>query len=113
MNIEWLRRYCMSLPHTTETEQWGGLVFKIAGKVFAVMALEPAKVWLSFKCEPEEFVELVERTGVIQAPYFARNQWVALETEDALSASEIKKLVRQSYNLVIEKLPKKARAALT
>jgi predicted DNA-binding protein (MmcQ/YjbR family) len=114
MNIEWLRRYCMSLPHATETVQWGAhLVFKIAGKVFAVLALEPAKVWLSFKCKPEEFVELVERTGIIQAPYFARNQWVALETEDALTASEIKNLVRQSYRLVVEKLPKKTRAELT
>jgi predicted DNA-binding protein (MmcQ/YjbR family) len=113
MNIEWVRRYCMSMPHATETVQWGAhLVFKIGGKVFAVLALEPAKVWLSFKFEPEEFVELVERTGVIQAPYFARNQWVALETEDALSAFEIKRLVRASYDLVLEKLPKKARAAM-
>jgi predicted DNA-binding protein (MmcQ/YjbR family) len=112
MNIEWVRRYCMSMPHATETVQWGSLVFKIGGKIFAVLALEPAKVWLSFKCEPEEFVELVERTGVIQAPYFARNQWVALETEDALSAFEIKRLVRASYDLVLEKLPKKARAAM-
>jgi hypothetical protein len=37
---------------------------------------------------PEEFAELVERPGIIQAPYFARNQWVALETEDALTAAE-------------------------
>jgi predicted DNA-binding protein (MmcQ/YjbR family) len=113
MNIEWVRRYCMSMPHATETVQWGAnLVFKIGGKVFAVQALEPAKVWLSVKCFPEEFAELVERTGIIQAPYFARNQWVALESEDALSASEIKRLVRASYDLVLEKLPKKARAAM-
>jgi predicted DNA-binding protein (MmcQ/YjbR family) len=112
-NIGWVRRHCMSLPHATETVQWGEhLVFKIGGKVFAVLALEPAKVWLSLKCQPEEFAELVERIGVIQAPYFARNQWVALETEDALSAAEIKRLVRASYKLVLEKLPKKARAAL-
>ena len=112
MNIEWVRRYCMSIPHATETEQWGGLVFKIGGKVFAVLALEPAKTWLAFKCEPEEFAELTERAGIIQAPYFARNQWVALETEDALSTAEIKRLVRASYHLVLEKIPKKARAAL-
>ena len=113
MNIEWVRRYCMSLPHATETVQWGEhLVFKIGGKIFAVLALEPANVWLTFKCEPEEFAELVERTGIIQAPYFARNQWVALETEDALSAAETKRLVRASYNLVLEKLPKKTRATL-
>ena len=58
MNIDWVRRYCMSLPHTTESVQWGNdLVFKIGGKMFAVAVLEPAKVWLSFKCSPEEFAD--------------------------------------------------------
>jgi|SRR5579862_57017 len=113
MNIEWARRHCMSMPYATETVQWGAnLVFKVGGRVFAVLALEPAKVWLSCKCRPEEFAELVERTGIIQAPYFARNQWVALETEDAMSAAEIKSLVRVSYSLVMDKLPKKTRAAM-
>jgi predicted DNA-binding protein (MmcQ/YjbR family) len=55
MDVEWVRRYCMSMPHATETVQWGAdLVFKIGGKMFAVTVLEPAKVWLSFKCAPEE-----------------------------------------------------------
>ncbi len=112
MNIEWVRRYCMSLPHATETFQWGSLVFKVGGKIFALLALEPTKVWLIFKCPPEEFIELVERPGIIQAPYFARNQWVGLETEDALSASELKRMVRTSYDLIVEKLPKKTRLAL-
>jgi predicted DNA-binding protein (MmcQ/YjbR family) len=112
MNIEWVRRYCMSMPHATEIVQWGALVFKIGGKIFAILALEPAKTWLSFKCDSEQFAELVERPGIIQAPYFARNQWVALETEDALTPAELKRLVRGSYNLVLEKLPKKTRAAL-
>jgi predicted DNA-binding protein (MmcQ/YjbR family) len=108
MNIDWVRRYCMSLPHTTESVQWGNdLVFKIGGKMFAVAVLEPAKVWLSFKCSPEEFAELVERSGIIPAPYMARSNWVALETEDALSVTETRRLIRKSYDLVLEKLPKK------
>ncbi len=112
MNIEWVRRYCLSMPHATESLQWESLVFKVAGKIFVITALEPGKVWLSAKCTPEQFVELVEREGIMQAPYFARNRWVALETEDALSTHELKKLIRGSYDLVVEKLPKKARAAL-
>jgi len=113
MNIEWVRRYCMSMPHATESVQWGSnLVFKIGGKMFAVGSLEPAKVWLSFKCSPEEFAELTERPGIIPAPYLARSQWVALETEDALTANELKRLVHTSYNLVLEKLPKKLRSNL-
>jgi predicted DNA-binding protein (MmcQ/YjbR family) len=48
MNIDWLRRYCKSLPRTTESVQWGAdLVCKVGGKMYAVMALEPAAVWLS------------------------------------------------------------------
>jgi predicted DNA-binding protein (MmcQ/YjbR family) len=113
MNIDWVQSYCMSLPHATESVQWGNdLVLKINGKMFAVVVLEPAKVWLSFKCSPEEFAQLMERPGIIPAPYSARYHWVALETEDALTVSELKTLLRRSYDLVVEKLPKKARAAL-
>src|SRR5580704_10829202 len=111
MNIDWVRGYCMSMPYATESVQWGNdLVFKIAGKMFAVVVLEPAKVWLSFKCSPEEFSELVERPGIIPAPYSARYHWVALETEEALTPAEIKRLVRSSYQLVLDKLPRKIRA---
>jgi len=104
----------MSLPHTTETIQWGSdLVFKIGGKMYAVAATEPAKVCLSFKCNPDDFAELIERPDIIPAPYMARAQWVALESEDALSAADIKRQLRRAYDLVKEKLPKKTRDALS
>jgi predicted DNA-binding protein (MmcQ/YjbR family) len=103
----------MSLPHSTEEVLWGGdLVFKIGGKMYAVAALDPAAVCMSFKCSPEEFAELVERPGIIPAPYSARYHWVALESEDALPRAEIKRLVKTAYNLVMAKLPKKKQAAL-
>lgn len=113
MTVDAVREYCLSLPHTTESIQWGNdLVLKVGGKMFAVMVLEPARVWISFKCTPEDFAELTERPGIIPAPYSARYYWVALETKDALPNSELKERLRQSYDLVLEKLPKKARAAL-
>jgi len=113
MAVEWVRQFCLSLPHTTETVQWGNdLVFKIGGKMFSVLALEPGPHCMSFKCTPEEFAELVERPGIIPAPYLARALWVALETQDALPTPEIKSLIRQSYDLVRAKLPKKTIAAL-
>ncbi|MGB6875896.1 MAG: MmcQ/YjbR family DNA-binding protein [Candidatus Acidiferrales bacterium] len=113
MNIDWVRKYCMQMPHTTEPLQWGDdLVFKIGGKIFAVLVLEPTRVWLSFKCTPEEFAELTERAGIIPAPYLARYYWVALETYEALSPSELEWLLRDSYQMVLEKLPRKTRAAL-
>ena len=88
MTIDAAREYCLSLTHATESIQWGNdLVMKVGGKMFAVIVLEPAKVWISFKCSPEDFAELTERPGIIPAPYAARYHWVALETKDALRST--------------------------
>ncbi|HEY1924433.1 MAG TPA: hypothetical protein VGG58_04220, partial [Candidatus Acidoferrum sp.] len=71
-----------------------------------------APVWLSFKTSHENFALLIERQGVVPAPYLARAQWVALETREAIPAAELCILLRDAYDLVVAKLPKKARAAL-
>ena len=113
MKIDALREFCLSMPHVKESVQWGeNLVMKVGGKMFAVLALSPASVWLSFKCTPEDFAELTERPGIIPAPYVGRYHWVALETKEALTVAELQRQIRRSYELVLEKLPKKVRAAL-
>lgn len=113
MNLEEVRRVCLALPHATEIVQWGtDLVFKVGGKMFAVTPTEVAPVQLSFKCTPENFAELCERSGVIPAPYLARAQWVALETMSAISDGELRELLAESHRLVWEKLPKRMREEL-
>ena len=114
MDIESVRSFCLSLPHTDEKVQWGNdLLFRIGGKMFAVAALEPSHgVALSFKCTPEKFAELVEQEGIIPAPYMARHHWVGLETFDALPDRELKPLLANSYQMTLEKLPKKLQATL-
>lgn len=110
MNIDQLRKLCLSFPGTTEQIQWGDdLLFKVGGKMFAVTRLEPAKVWLSLKANPENFAELTERPGVIPAPYLARAKWIALESPDAFPDAELAQLLRESYELVLAKLPQKMR----
>ena len=110
MNIDQLRKLCLSFPGAFEQVVWeGDLTFKVANKMFAHTVLEVAPVWLSFKCSPENFAELTERAGVIPAPYLARAQWVALETKDALPPDELATLLRESYDLVVAKLPAKTR----
>jgi len=110
MNVDWLREVCLSFPGATEQIQWGSdLLFKVGGKMFAVTPLEPAPVCLSFKASPEHFAELTERPNIIPAPYLARAQWVALETRDALAPDELARLLRESYDMVFAKLPKKVR----
>ena len=105
-----MRKLCLSFPGTTEQIQWGcDLLFKVGGKMYAVMPLEPAPVCLSFKASPEKFAELTERQNIIPAPYLARAQWVALETRDAVARGELADLLRESYEMVLARLPKNAR----
>src|SRR6202040_2636328 len=113
MNIDQLRKVCLGFPGATEQTVWeGDLTFKVANKMFAHTVLEVAPVWLSFKASPENFAELTERAGIIPAPYLARAQWVALEKKDALPLDELTALLRESYELVVAKLPKKIRESL-
>jgi predicted DNA-binding protein (MmcQ/YjbR family) len=112
-DVDWVRELCLSFPAATEKVTWGAdLTFRISEKIFAVTVLEPAKVWLSFKCSAEKFAELTERAGIIPAPYMARNQWVALETKEALPKDELAGLLRGSYQLVFSKLPRKTQEAV-
>jgi predicted DNA-binding protein (MmcQ/YjbR family) len=112
-DVDWVRELCLSFPNATEKVTWGAdLTFRICGKIFAVTVLEPAKVWLSFKCSAENFADLTERTGIVPAPYMARAQWVALETKEALRKEELADLLRESYNLVFGRLSKTAQRTL-
>ena len=114
MDNESVRDFCLALPHATEGVQWGNdLLFRVGGKMFAVIALEPAAAnKLAFKCTPEKFEELIELDGIMPAPYMARNKWVSLQRFDALKDSEIKSLIRNSYEMIFQKLPKKVQAQL-
>jgi len=110
LDVAWLRSLCLAFPSATEQVQWGSdLLFKVHGKMFAAVPLEPAAVCLSFKCSEESFAELTERPNIIPAPYLARAKWVALEAPEALTRAEIAALLRTSYELVFAKLPWKVR----
>ena len=115
MDNESIRSYCLSLPHVTEDIQWEcDLLFRVGKKMFAVIVLDtkyPHR--FSFKCSPEKFAELIEMDGIIPAPYSARYHWVALLSLDIFSDSELKKLIKDSYDLVFAKLPKKLKAELS
>jgi predicted DNA-binding protein (MmcQ/YjbR family) len=113
--LDWVRAFCLSLPHATEGVQWEhDLLFRIAGKMFCVANLEPgmSPTKIAFKCTPEKFAELVEIEGIIPAPYMARNHWVAMLDMNALRQPDIKELIQESYQMILEKLPKKIQAGL-
>lgn len=112
MTLEALRSYCNSLPHVTETVQWGDhLVFKIGEKVFCITS-SGDPLTASFKVGEETFFELTERNNITQAPYLAKKQWVLAEKPGALKVDEWKFYVHNSYKLIAAKLTKKLQKEL-
>jgi len=110
MTVETVRSICRALSEVTEDIKWGhDLCFSVGGKMFTVIDLErPHPV--AFKCTPESFGELTARSGIIPAPYMARNMWVMeQELGEALDRGEFEALVRTSYELVVAALPKSRR----
>jgi predicted DNA-binding protein (MmcQ/YjbR family) len=104
MNLESLRKYCLSFPQATENLQWGeDLCFKVAGKIFTVVSLGSVPQALCFKCSPDKFAELCEQDGIRPAPYVGRYKWVLLERLNALPDPELRELIRQSYEMVASK----------
>jgi predicted DNA-binding protein (MmcQ/YjbR family) len=110
MTVESLRQICLALPGVTEDVKWGqDLCFCVGGKMFVVVNLEPPHQ-MSFKCTPEGFAELIEREGIIPAPYLARAMWVQeSELGTVLERRELEGLLRTSHELVRAKLPKSKR----
>jgi predicted DNA-binding protein (MmcQ/YjbR family) len=110
MTLDGLRTICKALPGATEDVKWGqDLCFCVGGKMFAAVNLEPPHQ-LGFKCTPDACAELTEREGIIPAPYLARAMWVQeSELGAAIERRELETLLRSSYDLVVEKLPKSKR----
>jgi len=112
MNIEQLRKLCLSLPYTTEDVKWDNdLCFLIGKKMFCVTGLE-GSFSASFKLKDEEFNELTEMDGIIPAPYLARYKWVLVENSTALTNKEWEHYISQSYEMIKSKLPKRILAQL-
>ena len=113
MNAAAIRKHCLAFPGATESIQWGGeRVFKVGGKMFAVISAEADADAMSFKCSDESFRLLTELPGLIPAPYLARAQWVRLAPLAALPDADLKAYLRRAYDIVAAGLPKKTRDAL-
>jgi predicted DNA-binding protein (MmcQ/YjbR family) len=102
-----LKQFCRSLPGTTEDVKWeDDLVFSIGGKMYAAFDLENEREF-GFKCEEDEFMGLIQKDGVIPAPYLAKHFWVKVNKKSALPDAEWKRLLRKAHGLVLAKLPVK------
>ncbi|WP_397301634.1 MmcQ/YjbR family DNA-binding protein [Nonlabens ulvanivorans] len=111
MHIDELRDYCMSKKAVTEEFPFdeSTLVFKVMGKMFCLTGLdrwergEPA---INLKCNPEKAIELREEyDGTVIGGYHSnKKHWNTIFIDKAMEASELKKWINHSYELVIGKL---------
>lgn len=112
MSIDFLREFCKTLPAVTEDIKWGqDLCFCVGSKMFCVTGLE-GSFSVSFKVTDEEFDEMCTQPGMSPAPYMARHKWILVTSAASLKSKQWQHYVRQSYQLVAAKLPKKVRKDL-
>jgi predicted DNA-binding protein (MmcQ/YjbR family) len=111
-DVDWVRKLCLSFPEVTEDMPWGDdLCFKVRGKIFTGMVLSDGRFpRITLKCSPETFHDLLEIEGISAAPYVGRYKWVMLADSNVLPSDELEALIRQSYDLVVAKAPKKKTA---
>lgn len=110
MNIEEFRDYCLSKNQVTESFPFDEetLVFKVAGKMFALAGLEHHPATISLKCDPEKALELREEYDEITPGYhMSKIHWNTITIDGNLSHKLISELIDDSYNLVVKGLPKK------
>ena len=110
MNIEDLQFICRELKGTTEDIKWEDhLCFNVGGKIYLITSPDNVPQTASFKTSEEDFISLTERDGISPARYLARYKWVQLDDINRLDDNEWKVYIRKSYDLVFNKLTRKAK----
>ena len=105
MSIEEIRDFCLSLPYSEETLPFDDrtLVYKVAGRMFAVTDLEQSDR-VVVKCDPDIAIELRDRYEEISAAWhFNKRHWNAIRLNGDLSENFIFRQIYNSYLLVIRK----------
>lgn len=114
MDIESIRHHCLAKPEVTEGFPFGKdvLVFKVNGKMFALMNLE-GHLSINLKCDPETAIELREHyAGVLPGYHMNKKQWNTVMLDFSIDSALIKQWIDDSYHLVIQNMPKKDRERL-
>jgi len=115
MNIETFREYCISKKGCEETFPFDEvtLVFKVMGKMFALLPLDEVVAKCNLKADPDWSIELREAHHEI-TPGFHMNKkhWNTVLLEEGLSDKLIVQMIDHSYDLVVSKLTRKLKAEL-
>ena len=109
------REYCLRKFNATEGTPFGEtvLVFKVAGKMFALMSLDEVPVTVNLKCEPDLALELRDRYEQVRPGYHMnKKHWNTVEIEGGIPEAELRKMIDHSYDLVLSALPQARRSTI-
>lgn len=110
MNREALQALCQTFPGVQEDIKWQEhLCFCVAEKIFLITHLRGTPCPASFKVPEPVFHALCQQEGFRPAPHLGRYHWIQVADLGVLSPAEWELYARQSYDLVVAKLPKRLR----
>jgi len=115
MDLSQLRDYCLQKQHVTESFPFGPdvLVFKVAGKMFALTGVSDIETTVNLKCDPERALELREHhPEIVPGYHMNKKMWNTVSLHGTLTDKFIRELIDHSYDLIVESLPKKTRLEL-
>ncbi len=115
MDLESIRKYCLGKKGVTEEFPFGEdtLVFKVAGKMFALTGLDDYPFQINLKCDPEKAIELREKYECVQPGYHMNKMhWNSVTVDNSIPDKEVYQMIDHSYQLIVEKLPKKIKSEL-
>src|SRR5207237_1752803 len=111
-NVEF-REYCLTKPKVTEGTPFGDtvLVFKVEGKMFALMSLDEVPATANLKCDPDLALELRDRYEQVRPGYHMnKKHWNTVEIEGGIPEAELRKMIDHSYDLVVQGVPRARRS---
>lgn len=114
MHDDTLLAMCGSWPGVTADIKWeDDRILSVANKMFCGLALAGAKRGqLSFKVDPDRFLEFTDMPGIHPAPYMARAHWVSVSPAAQPDAATLKLWLASAYAQIVAKLPRKQRVSL-
>lgn len=115
MDVADFREYCLGKSQVTEGTPFGEtvLVFKVAGKIFALASLDEVPPTANLKCDPDRALELRDRYEEVQPGYHMnKKHWNTIDLGGGIPRAELFKMIDHSYDLVVASLPKKEREKL-
>ena len=91
----------------------GVAVYKVGGRMFALVSLDGDPGSVNLKCDPDLVLELRARYPAVRPGYHQdKRHWNTVELDGSIPESELREMIEQSYELVVSRLPLADRARL-